>query len=165
MTFANILLPTDYSIHSDYAAEVAQSLARASGGTIHLVHIYAAPATMLPDGTPLPAQPSALIAAKERADAEMAAAQRRFEAAAPGVAIEARAVLGNVLDAILELARSGRFDIVVMGTHGRGGIRRLLMGSVAEAVIRHSPIPVLAVRTPAPAQPTEHTSDATPSHM
>jgi nucleotide-binding universal stress UspA family protein len=160
MKFAKILLPTDYSSFSDYAAEVAQALARAAGGTVELVHVYAAPTTILPDGSVLPVEPAALVAATERADEAMAEAKRRFEAAAPEVPVAGRVVLGDAPDELLTLARSGRFDVIIMGTHGRTGIRRLLMGSVADSVTRRSPIPVLAVRIPPVEQASEHRSDA-----
>ncbi len=164
MKFAKILLPTDYSTYSDYAAEVAQSLARSVGSTVELVHVYAVPVTLLPDGTPVPPAPSALLAAQERAEADMTEAKRRFETAAPNVPVEGRAVPGDTLEELMALAGSGRFDLIVMGTHGRSGVRRLLMGSLAEAVIRHSPIPVIAVRLPPPAQATEHAPDVEPAH-
>jgi nucleotide-binding universal stress UspA family protein len=155
MRFTHILLATDYSAGSDQAAEVAQSLARASGGTVEMVHAYSAMPLILPDGSALPPDPAGLVRAQEQAENEMEGAVTRFRRAAPDVEVRGQAVLGNALDELLALARSGRFDVLVMGTHGRRGLRRLLMGSLAESVLRHSPIPVLAVRMSPPAEASE----------
>ena len=57
---------------------------------------------------------------------------------------------GRVADAIVEEARQSRCDLIVIGTHGRRGVSRALMGSDAESVVRSSPVPVLLVRAPAP---------------
>ena len=54
--------------------------------------------------------------------------------------------MGSAAEEIVHAAESGQFDVVVMGTHGRSGIGRLLLGSVAETVMRHAQIPVLTVR-------------------
>jgi nucleotide-binding universal stress UspA family protein len=164
MKFAKILVPIDYSTCSDHAVDVAQSLGRTAGGTVELVNVYPAPTTILPDGSALPVEPQALLAAQARADETMTAATRAFHEAAPDVAVDGHAVLGDVREEILALARSGRFDAIVMGTHGRTGLRRLLMGSVAEAIIRQSPIPVVAVRTPATATATDHVAAGVPAH-
>ncbi len=66
----------------------------------------------------------------------------------PQVGCEHRLVSGDPAGAITRLAESEGVDMIVLGTHGRTGISRLVMGSVAEAVVRHSPCPVLTFRQP-----------------
>jgi nucleotide-binding universal stress UspA family protein len=70
---------------------------------------------------------------------------------APGLTVERHLVAGNEADEILRLASELKCDLVVMGTHGRTGLRRLLLGSVAESVMRKAPCAVLTVRAPASA--------------
>ena len=64
------------------------------------------------------------------------------------VPVERRLLAGDPADAIIRLAESEHIDLIVMGTHGRRGLSRLLMGSVAESVVRVAPCPVLTVKQP-----------------
>lgn len=146
MRFTHILVPIDFSANAAVAIDVAVALARAVGGTIELVHVYGVPAIMLPDGSTFASSPSELLSVTERVEAELSAAKQAAVAGAAGVAVVAQSLMGAPADEIVRLAGSGRYDVVVMGTHGRTGLRRLLMGSIAESVVRRSPIPVLTVR-------------------
>ena len=71
-----------------------------------------------------------------------------LEAPAPGVGLERRLTEGDPVTEILRLAKESEVDLIVLGTHGRTGLGRLLMGSVAEEVVRKAPCPVLTVRMP-----------------
>ncbi|MDB4970216.1 MAG: UspA domain protein [Myxococcales bacterium] len=150
MHFARILVPTDFSTSAASAIEVAVALAAQVGGSIDLVHVFNPPALMLPDGSTFVASPMALCQASEHADVAMAEATRAIEKIVGGrVRVGGYTRIGPAVDEIVRLASSGEYDVVVMGTHGRTGVGRLLLGSVAEGVMRRSPIPVITTRQPA----------------
>jgi nucleotide-binding universal stress UspA family protein len=147
MRFTRILVPTDFSSGAEHAAHAAVELAAVVGGQVELVHLYNPPSLMLPDGSTFAATPAQLLEATEGAEAALAEAVRALRARCDGrVTIEGQALMGSPAEEILRLAESGRYDVVVMGTHGRTGIRRLVLGSVAEKVLRRASIPVLTVR-------------------
>lgn len=147
MRFSRILVPTDFSTGAENASLAAVALAAAVGGRVELVHWYNPPAVMLPDGSTFPATPAQLVEITDRAEAALAEALRTLRArSGEGVTIKGSTAMGSAADEILRLAESGRYDLIVMGTHGRTGIRRLMLGSVAEKVLRRAPIPVLTVR-------------------
>jgi len=147
MRFKRILVPTDFSTGAENAAAVACAFARAVGGTIELLHVFHPPSLMLPDGSTFPPTPSELIEATERADGALAVQKRALTERLEGaVDVDVASTIGDPADEILRLAASGDYDVIVMGTHGRTGIRRMMLGSVAEKVLRHAPIPVLTIR-------------------
>ena len=149
MPFSRILVPTDFSTGAAQAARLAAELAATMGGTIRLIHVINPPALVLPDGSTVVATPAQLVELTERADDELSDARRALLAEMPPgktVDVEASSLMGDAADEILRLAGSGHYDLIVMGTHGRTGIRRLMLGSVAEKVLRHAAVPVLTVR-------------------
>lgn len=147
MRFSRILVPTDFSAGAEQAALAATALAAAVGGCVELVHLYNPPSLMLPDGSTFAATPAQLVETTDRAEAALADALKALLARSNGsVSITGRALMGSAADEILRLADSGSYDLVVMATHGRTGIRRLMIGSVAEKVLRRASIPVLTVR-------------------
>jgi nucleotide-binding universal stress UspA family protein len=147
MRFSRILVPTDFSTGAENAALTAVALAAAVGGRVDLVHWYNLPALMTPDGSTFGPTAAQLVEAGERADAALGEALQALRARAGGrVRIEGATRIGSAADEILRIAETGRYDLIVMGTHGRTGIRRLMLGSVAENVLRRAPIPVLTVR-------------------
>ena len=149
MSYKRILVPTDFSTGAEHAARAAVELAADLGATIELVHLYYPPSLMMPDGSTFGPSPAELVAVTEGAEAGLARAVRALREASNGrVKIDGQALMGPAADGILRLADSGHYDLVVMGTHGRTGIRRLVLGSVAERVVRRASIPVLTVREP-----------------
>ena len=147
MRFSRILVPTDFSTGAEHAAVAAAELARSLGGTVTLLHVYNPPSLMFPDGSTFAPTPAQLVEASERADEDLAVASRALASRlGDGVDIRTATAIGDAADEIVRLADSGRFDVVVMGTHGRTGLRRLVLGSVAEKVLRRATIPVLTVR-------------------
>jgi nucleotide-binding universal stress UspA family protein len=135
-----ILHPTDFSEHSDYAFRLACSLARDYGARVVALHVATPTAVVYSEGA-VPIDPEVFRAdAKEKLD--------HLEAPAAGPPLERRLAEGDPADEILRLAREAGADLIVMGTHGRTGLARLLMGSVAEQVVRRAPCPVLTIRTP-----------------
>ncbi|HEX4458852.1 MAG TPA: universal stress protein [Polyangia bacterium] len=147
MRFSRILVPTDFSASADEAAAVAGALAATAGGTVTLLYVYNPPSLMLPDGSTFVVTPSELVQESERAEADVARAKQALAGTLdPKVHVAAATAMGVPAQEIQRMAASGDFDIVVMGTHGRTGLRRVLLGSVAEQVLRHASIPVLTVR-------------------
>jgi nucleotide-binding universal stress UspA family protein len=141
LTVKTILHPTDFSEHSENAYQLACSLARDYDARLILLHVVPPPvahgevmARQQPDGY------------YEQLEKELI----RLQQLNPRVRIERRLEDGDPEATILEVAEEVHCDLIVMGTHGRTGLGRLLMGSVAEAVLRQAPCPVLTVKTPIP---------------
>ena len=138
----NILVGTDFSDAARGALEHAVALARPLGAKVTLAHAYELPIIGLPDaGFPMAAELSARVidAAQEEID-RLAAAH-----ASSGVELTTCLQQGDPRDAILAVAKATGADLIVVGTHGRRGVARLLIGSVAEGIVRRSTVPVLVV--------------------
>ena len=141
--FRRILVPHDFSKHADRALATALRLAAPTGARITVLHV--ASAVLLQRGFP----PVATVRMPGKADLaqledELRSRVRRVTRGARGVTLAFRAIPGDPHQRIVEAARAA--DVVVMGTQGLGGLAHLLIGSVAEKVVRHSPVPVLTVR-------------------
>jgi nucleotide-binding universal stress UspA family protein len=140
-----ILHPTDFSPASRAAFTHALALAREERAELVLVHVLATVMPMVGDGYVSPQtfddlQQSMRAQAQKQLD--------RLLAKAKAARVRARGLLyeGVAADAIARAARARRAKLIVMGTHGRTGLSRLFMGSVAERVIGTAPCPVLTVR-------------------
>ncbi len=136
-----ILFPTDFSPASEAAFPYACSLARDSGSTLLIVHVDNTQFAYLGEGMYLP-PPTASNPEVERMLGEVVPKDK-------GVACEHRLVVGDAALEIMRVAQEANVELIVMGTHGRGGLSRLLMGSVSEAVVRSAPCPVLTLKQPA----------------
>jgi nucleotide-binding universal stress UspA family protein len=140
----NILVPTDFSEPADAAFEYAQALAGEFGSRVHLLHVVPEP-YVYPWGTELSTMPLAEVLAQS----EQAARTRLAEivAAAKSLAgrVQGDAAIGTPVDRILAYVADHDIDLIVIGTHGRGMVGHLLLGSVAERVVRRSPVPVLTI--------------------
>ena len=149
-----ILVPTDFSEPSDAALEYAVTIAGKLGASLHLLHVFEDPYLA---GGAFAAEMYAPVPADLRETLLNEAKQRLAERiAGPGPeALHATAEVytGPTARAIVEYAKTHGIDLIVMGTHGRGGMAHLLMGSVAERIVRVAPCPVLTVRTGTAAQP------------
>jgi nucleotide-binding universal stress UspA family protein len=137
-----ILHPTDYSEHSGYAFRLACSLARDHEARLIVLHVVA---TLGPE----------LVSYGEAAQLQPEAYQqklwedlRRIQSPDPVVPVEHRLAEGDAAEQILRVATETACDMIVLGTHGRTGFDRLLMGSVAEQIVRRAPCPVLTVKAP-----------------
>jgi nucleotide-binding universal stress UspA family protein len=141
--FQTLLVPHDFSDDAEAALETAVELARRLGSALHLLHVFQQPVDVLsPYGVAIPANVGPEL---------RAAAQGRLEKIAArisGVRTEVHVAEGPPAQVIAEQARSLAADLVVMGTHGRTGLRHLLLGSVAERTMRTAPCPVLTVKRP-----------------
>lgn len=138
MNAKKILFPTDYSHLSDAALHAATSLARDSGATLLIVHIEEPPIAYgggeMYYGIPDPDRE------------EVRRMLHAVKPTDPAVPYEYRLVTGNPADEVVRLAEEEQVDLIVMGTHGRTGFKRLLMGSVAEEVVRRAKCPVFTFK-------------------
>lgn len=138
-----ILHPTDFSPQSAYAFRLACSLARDYGARLILAHVHLPAAPYFAEGVPIALDP----AAEREALREQLG---RLHPDDPLIAVDHRLLEGDPAAEIVTLAREVGCDLIVMGTHGRTGIGRLLMGSVAESILRKAPCPVLTVKGSVP---------------
>jgi nucleotide-binding universal stress UspA family protein len=142
--FQNILVPVDFSDTSDEAWRVACDLARTSGSFLHLLHVAPDPLSQAWAVETVALDYSGMTRQWiEEAEAKLAAIQ-------PGPGIEPARVTrvvasGAAYPGIMEYANRHAADLIVMGTHGYGPVMHLLLGSVAERVVRHASCPVLTV--------------------
>ena len=144
IAFRRILHPTDFSRASAPALRRAVALARACRAPLVLLHVMTPPSPFIGEGT-LPSSYADLLSLARRS------ARRRLAAVFGRVrrtGVRAQAIFAEGLPAaeILRAVRRTRADLIVMGTHGRTGVSRVFMGSVAERVVRESRCPVLTVR-------------------
>ncbi len=139
-----ILVPTDFSEHADRALAYAVELAASLDATIHLVHAISITIVGLPEmGVAYGAM--VMESATKAAQDELEARATRYRdrvALAPG-----RIEVGDAREVIDQVAKVIDADLIIMGTHGRRGLRRMILGSVAETVVRSAPCPVLTVPT------------------
>ncbi|MFB6105924.1 MAG: universal stress protein [Halobacteriaceae archaeon] len=137
--YEHILVPTDGSEGSERAVAEAIGLAQTFGATIHAV--YVVDAASIPSGIDASMTYDALEEYGEEVLEDVAERAREAD-----VEVETEVVSGSPHAAIVDYAESHDVDLVVMGTHGRRGLDRYLLGSVTEKVVRTSPAPVLTVR-------------------
>jgi nucleotide-binding universal stress UspA family protein len=148
MAIKEVLVPTDFGEAADSALAYGQELARRFGATLHVVHIaqniylqafgaetYAAMAPRL--------QEQLEREARAQLDALLADADKTYPPTKSAVMTSSTPAY-----AIVDYAKEHEIDLIVMGTHGRGALAHVVMGSVAERVVRSAPCPVLTVRHP-----------------
>ena len=142
--FKKILVPVDFSPHSREAIRAAADLGARYGSALTLLHVFQPVAYTLPEGY-------VLFSAQQLVDVdyqlEAALANAKKDAESDGARGTVTALLQGLPAAqILDFAERDASDLIVMGTHGRTGIRHALIGSVAERVLRRAPCPVLTVK-------------------
>jgi len=147
IAFKNILVATDFEETSGAALDYGRDLARSYGSTLHVVHVVASVlARYTAEGAlALLADLQAAVErdARERMDAIITTRDRTSLRAKVAVI-----TAPDTADAIVQYAEKHQIDLIVMGTHGRRGMTHLLMGSVAERVVRTASCAVLTVRLP-----------------
>lgn len=149
---SRILAPVDFSAGSNAALSYALFFADRFGAEVHVLHVWEVPQTLRPDlmvwleGAEH--QPLEIILG-EQAQREMSEFLNTLEPEVRG-RIKPRTEQGNTVKTILHVAEHEHFDLLVLGTHGRTGLLHVLMGSVAERVVRQARCPVLTVRSPEP---------------
>jgi nucleotide-binding universal stress UspA family protein len=153
MSFKKILCPVDFSAGSRQALAVAVRLASEADAELVLAHVWYVPAAMFPVEHPLPVQ----IVQQLNDDAQRALDLAVRDASALGAKrLTSTLLTGIPWSAIVDLPDDPEFDLVVIGTHGRTGLARILLGSVAEKVVRHAPCSVLVVRPDGEVRPFTH---------
>jgi universal stress protein A len=142
LTMKTILYPTDFSAQARPAFEVACALASEAHGRLVILHVERPPVYALGGTAGVPPLPSEYD--RDRLREEL----KRYQPEQIGITLEHRLEYGEPEQVILQTAREVGADLIVLGTHGRTGLRRMLMGSVAEHIVRQAPCPVLTIRTP-----------------
>lgn len=138
-----ILVPTDFSPHSDRAIEFAVKLAKLTGGKIHLLHCYQINVGgVSPYGVTVPEEFNRQV--REAAVKRVEAAAEAIAAA--GIEVESHITPNYPSEAVSELAEELGADLIVMGTRGATGLKHVLLGSVAERTLRIAPCPVVTVK-------------------
>jgi nucleotide-binding universal stress UspA family protein len=135
-----ILHPTDFSARSADAFQLACSLARDYGARLIVLHVKSPVFVYGEAPAMLPEPPDVLQKLREQL--------AQIQPPDAGVSVQHLLKEGEAATTILHAAQEAQADLVVMGTHGRTGFSRLLMGSVAEEVVRKASCPVLTVKTP-----------------
>lgn len=145
IALTRILVPTDFSATSAAAVKYGVALAEAFGAQLHLLHVLEPPAPWLAGEIAMVSAPVDEAELRRSAETELTGLLTRDEHA------RLRAVVATATGApfaeIVRYAGREQIDLVVMGTHGRGAMAHLLIGSVAENVVRKAPCPVLTIPT------------------
>jgi universal stress protein A len=141
----SIVVPTDFSPTSEQAVEYAGALATSLGATVHLVHVL--DRLLSPEmAWAAPATEAAALRERLYQDGRAKLADLAATVRESGVPVTTEVRSGPPSQEVVHAAVDYGADLIVMTTHGRTGFSHLLLGSVAEDVIRHAPCPVLALR-------------------
>jgi nucleotide-binding universal stress UspA family protein len=145
LSIKSVLVPTDFSDASETALTYGRGLAEAFGASLHLVHVME---DLLAHAWAAEVYVAAVPNLREEIERE---SRQRLSAMLPEadrerLRAEIALLSGNPFIEIIRYAKAHDIDLIVMGTHGRGPIAHMLLGSVAEKVVRKSPCPVLTVR-------------------
>jgi nucleotide-binding universal stress UspA family protein len=156
LTIKRILVPTDFSQTSDAALDFARAIAETLGASLHLLHVFEDPfvSGAFAAETYAPMAPATRAALIDDATARLGhrlpdADRARFRGTT-------EIVTGLAASSIVDYARERQIDLIVMGTHGRTGVAHLLLGSVAERVVRTADCPVLTVHKDRGVVPQPH---------
>jgi nucleotide-binding universal stress UspA family protein len=147
MDVRHILAPTDFSEYSMDAISYALELAQKFGAKLSLLHVVELPPYPIEGLVPSTMGGDLLNDLERQASAELA--QVLPEAKDARIEVTRSVVIGSPLRKIIETAEAEKVDLIVMATHGRTGLSHLMMGSVAERVVRTAPCPVLTIRSSA----------------
>jgi nucleotide-binding universal stress UspA family protein len=141
-TITTILVPTDFSEYSRQALSYAEMIAKTFDAKIVLIHVIDTVSYVVSESV----QWTTDVAARVQATIQPMLDGLVHDAQKRGVVAESRLTQGVPYDQIVKAAEGAHADLVVMATHGRTGMRHVLLGSVAERVVRLAPCPVLTVR-------------------
>ena len=150
MSTQHFLVPIDFSAHADQALDYAIALAQKLPARLTLVHvIHLMPLGIVDGGASLP--PTYF----ETLEADVRQSLETYNKRVADAGLESAVMIlhGIPFQAIVDVARDEQVDMIIMGTHGRTGLKHVLLGSVAEKVLRLAPCPVLITREPS------HTTD------
>jgi nucleotide-binding universal stress UspA family protein len=159
MTIQHIFVPTDFSPYADRAVDYAIALARTLQARLTLLHVMHLPQWEM--GEMSPSSLDAYVQGRE-ADAQHQMQTAQARVAHAGLPCDSAIIEGVPYRTIVDLAGNRAVDLIVMGTHGRTGLLHVLLGSVAERVVRLAPCPVLVTRGSRDTAP--ESADTTPAH-
>lgn len=142
LSVKNVLFATDFSPTSEAAMPYAAAICRRFGSTLHTVHVLSDASLMMMTGG---VDYVSMGTIYEDAHAEAKERLDQFSARVEGIPHRNYVRHGQVWKSLSSIIHENEVDLVVVGTHGRTGLGRLLLGSVAEDILRHSPCPVLTV--------------------
>jgi nucleotide-binding universal stress UspA family protein len=145
VSIRQILVPTDFSDPAGAALNYARALAEEFGSHLHIFHVVPEP-YVYPWGTEISTLPLADLLAQSETLSNTRLAELIPKDQAPAGGLTTSTAIGTPVDRILDYITDSHIDLVVMGTHGRGPVVHLLLGSVAERIVRRSPVPVLTVK-------------------
>ena len=150
MAWNTILVPHDFSTSANHALAIARDEAKHHGATIVLLHVIDLPYQLGPDAVIVPPETGAPISLKEYAiqSAENHLQDIIDRLSKDGATATGAVVIGVPVEEINRAVDTHKADLVVMGTHGRSGLRAMMVGSVTERVVRSSKVPVLTIRHP-----------------
>ncbi|HUJ86388.1 MAG TPA: universal stress protein [Burkholderiales bacterium] len=150
MTYKRILVPVDGSRAASRGLREAIRLAKGQKASLQLVHVVDEHTVLVSGAEIGPYMVNLMLELRKRGSRVLRKAEalvRRNGLKCTAVLLEAQAA--PAADLIVRQARKSRADLIVIGTHGRRGLRRLIMGSDAEQIVRTAPVPVMLVRAPA----------------
>ncbi|OGW58940.1 MAG: hypothetical protein A2Y48_08535 [Nitrospirae bacterium RIFCSPLOW2_12_42_9] len=139
--FGKILFPTDFSESAENASRYALSLAKKYASKVYVIHVIEPFTYTTEFGLDFSAQLKEMEASARRLLDDIAASIKKTN-----LDVESVLITGEPFVEIIKYARKEQVDLIVMATHGRSGIEHMLMGSVAEKVVRKSPCPVLTIK-------------------
>jgi nucleotide-binding universal stress UspA family protein len=150
-----ILVPTDFSAHAQEAFRAAHTLARATGAEVIVFHVARPPAVVSEGG--------ALLTDPDQGTTNLWDRFLGHQSDDPHVRVQHEVIVADRPNAahILEILEKLGCDLIVMGTHGRRGLRKVLFGSVTEDVVRRARCPVMVVKAPPQAAPVPEPAQAT----
>ncbi|MFH1057045.1 MAG: universal stress protein [Pseudomonadota bacterium] len=140
--FQNILFPVDFSENNRRVVPYVQDMTAAHGSTLHLLYVVRDLSHFAGFYVPHPNLDGMVKDVSEGAQRKM---EEFCAAHFPGLDITAKVLVGDAADGIVAYARENLIDLIIMGTHGRRGLEHAIFGSVAEKVVKFSPVPVLTV--------------------
>lgn len=155
MNIKSILFPTDLSQYNEAALEYAATLAAEAGATLHIVHVHD-----IRDLSTIAGEASSVFASAWQQGLENARKiLKKIIPGRSGIDCKHHCIVGMPEEEIVSFASENNCDLIVMASHGRTGMSRLLMGSVAEGVMRKASCPVLVVKQPV----TQRDKSSTPA--
>ena len=143
-----IVAALDFSDASKPVLEMAGSLATAYGATLHLVHVVEPEPSYSAYGFTPEEFPAIHVFQKEARERAEAALKKKRESLSADLKVETHLLEGNPLNALLEFATETGADLVALGSHGHGVMASVLLGSVAEGLVRKAEVPALVVPAP-----------------
>ncbi len=142
--FKKILVPIDFSEYTDDILAYAREIAQKFGSSIHLMHIIPNMDYFTPYESFIAAEN--MVTVQKGIEGEVAKDMEEVAGKLAGIATTSAVRTGVAFVEIIDYVRSEGIDLIIMGTHGRGGLEHILIGSVAEKVVRKAPCPVLTIR-------------------